>query len=296
MATIGFIGLGNMGGPMAANLLAAGHTLKVFDLDPALAEPLIADGATLAETAGDAVAGVDFLVSMLPNGDIVKDLYIRDQALLDRVDPATLVIDSSTIAAEDAREVHEAAKARGVGMIDAPVSGGVGAAKSGKLTFICGGEAEDVDRGREVLGAMGKAVFRAGPSGAGQVAKICNNMLLAVHMIGTAEALAMGARAGLDPKAMTEIMAASSGRNWSLDTYNPWPGVQDGVPAGNDYEGGFLVKLMNKDLGLAAAAAARLGAETPMGELARKLYGEHTEASYADKDFSSILERFRGSE
>jgi len=296
MATIGFIGLGNMGGPMAANLLAAGHTLKVFDLDPALAEPLIADGATLAETAGDAVAGVDFLVSMLPNGDIVKDLYIRDQALLDRVDPATLVIDSSTIAAEDAREVHEAAKARGVGMIDAPVSGGVGAAKSGKLTFICGGEAEDVDRGREVLGAMGKAVFRAGPSGAGQVAKICNNMLLAVHMIGTAEALAMGARAGLDPKAMTEIMAASSGRNWSLDTYNPWPGVQDGVPAGNDYEGGFLVKLMNKDLGLAAAAAERLGAETPMGELARKLYGEHTEASYADKDFSSILERFRGSE
>ncbi|MES1944026.1 3-hydroxyisobutyrate dehydrogenase [Salinisphaera sp. PC39] len=296
MATIGFIGLGNMGGPMAANLLAAGHTLKVFDLDPALAEPLIADGATLAETPGDTVAGVDVLVSMLPNGDIVKDLYIRDQALLDRIDPATLVIDSSTIAAEDAREVHEAAKARGVGMIDAPVSGGVGAAKSGKLTFICGGDAEDVDRGREVLGAMGKAVFRAGPSGAGQVAKICNNMLLAVHMIGTAEALALGARAGLDPKAMTEIMAASSGRNWSLDTYNPWPGVQDGVPAGNGYEGGFLVKLMNKDLGLAAAAAERLGAETPMGELARKLYGEHAEASYADKDFSSILERFRNSE
>lgn len=294
MATIGFIGLGNMGGPMAANLLAAGHQLKVFDVAAELAEPLVAEGAERADSAKEAVSGVEFVVSMLPNGDIVKKLYIHQDALLETIDPATLVIDCSTIAAEDAVAVHEAAAKRGIGMIDAPVSGGVGAAKSGKLTFICGGETGDVDRARAVLSDMGKAVFRAGPSGAGQVAKICNNMLLAVHMIGTSEALAMGARAGLDPKAMTEIMAASSGRNWSLDTYNPWPGVQEGVPSANDYQGGFLVKLMNKDLALAAEAAKRLGADTPMGALARQLYGEHGEASYADKDFSSILERFRG--
>lgn len=293
MATIGFIGLGNMGGPMAANLLAAGHELKAFDLMPDLAEPLVERGATRADSAARAVAGVDFVISMLPNGEIVKKLYIHGDALLEAIDPATLVIDSSTIAAEDAREVCAAAKERGIGMIDAPVSGGVGAAKAGKLAFICGGDEDDVERARGVLGDMGKAVFRAGPSGAGQVAKICNNMLLAVHMIGTAETLAMGVRAGLDPKAMTEIMTASSGRNWSLDTYNPWPGVQDGVPAGNDYRGGFLVKLMNKDLGLAAEAAARLGADTPMGDLARRLYAEHGEASYSERDFSSILERFR---
>jgi 3-hydroxyisobutyrate dehydrogenase len=293
MATIGFIGLGNMGGPMAANLLAAGHELKVFDLAVELADPLVEQGAARADSARDAATGVEFVISMLPDGEIVKNLYIHDDALLDAIDPATLVIDSSTIAAEDAVEVHAAAKERGIGMIDAPVSGGVGAAKAGKLTFICGGGEDDVDRARGVLGDMGKAVFRAGPSGAGQVAKICNNMLLAVHMIGTAETLAMGVKAGLDPKAMTEILTASSGRNWSLDTYNPWPGVQEGVPAGNDYRGGFLVKLMNKDLGLAAAAAARLGADTPMGDLARRLYAEHGEAHHSDRDFSSILERFR---
>lgn len=292
MVKIGFIGLGNMGGPMAANLLAAGHELKVFDLATELADPLVEQGAARADSAGDAATDVEFVISMLPNGEIVKKLYIHDDALLDAIDPATLVIDSSTIAAEDAVEVHEAAKQRGAGMIDAPVSGGVGAAKAGKLTFICGGGEEDVDRARDVLGDMGKAVFRAGPSGAGQVAKICNNMLLAVHMIGTAEALALGAKADLDPKAMTEIMTASSGRNWSLDTYNPWPGVQDGVPAGNDYQGGFLVKLMNKDLGLAAEAAKRLGADTPMGDLARELYTKHGEASYSERDFSSILKRF----
>lgn len=292
MATIGFIGLGNMGGPMAGNLLAAGHELKVFDIDDALADAVAEKGATKTAGADEAVAGVEFVISMLPSGEIVKNLYLHLEALLEVIDPATLVIDSSTIAAEDAREVHEAAAKRGIGMIDAPVSGGVGAAKAGKLTFICGGGEGDVERARGVLEDMGKAVFRAGDSGAGQVAKICNNMLLAVHMIGTAEALAMGVKAGLDPKAMTEIMAASSGRNWSLDTYNPWPGVQDGVPAGNDYRGGFLVKLMNKDLGLAAEAAAKLGADTPMGDLARRLYAEHGEASYSDRDFSSILERF----
>jgi len=289
MATIGFIGLGNMGGPMARNLIGAGHALKVFDVAGALAQEIASEGATKVDSAAAAADGVEFVISMLPSGEIVKDLYIHDQKLLDSIDSATLVIDSSTIASEDAVEVFDAAKAKGIAMIDAPVSGGVGAAKAGKLTFICGGDEDAVEKARPVLDDMGKAVFRAGPSGAGQIAKICNNMLLAVHMIGTAEALAMGTKSGLDPTKLTEILTASSGRTWSVDTYNPYPGVMDGVPAANDYQGGFLVKLMNKDLGLAEHAASKAGAKTPMGDLARKLYAEHAEASYADKDFSSIL-------
>ena len=293
MAKIGFIGLGNMGGPMAANLVKAGHEVTVFDLDPELIQTLVDAGASQADSAKDAVAGAEFVISMLPSGAIVKGLYIDRDALLDVIDGNTLVIDSSTIAAEDSRAVHEAAKAKGIGMIDAPVSGGVGAAIAGKLAFICGGSEADVERARPILETMGKAAFRAGDSGAGQVAKICNNMLLAVHMIGTAEALEMGAKSGLDPKVLTEIMTASSGRNWSVDTYNPYPGVQDGVPASNDYQGGFQVKLMNKDLGLAEHAAQQVSAKTPMGDLARKLYAEHGEAGFADLDFSSVLKKLQ---
>ncbi|MAA74161.1 MAG: 3-hydroxyisobutyrate dehydrogenase [Salinisphaeraceae bacterium] len=289
MAKIGFIGLGNMGGPMASNLIKAGHDVTVFDLSEELMDAAVADGASKADTAAGVLNGAEFVVSMLPNGNIVKDLYIHKDALLDQMDSSTLVIDSSTIASEDAVEVHQAAAAKGIAMIDAPVSGGVGAAKAGKLAFICGGVAGDVEKARPVLEQMGKAAFHAGESGAGQIAKICNNMLLAVHMIGTAEALQMGVNAGLDPKVMTEIMTASSGRNWSLDTYNPYPGVQDGVPAGNDYQGGFLVKLMSKDLGLAEAAADKFSARTPMGDLARELYRQHGEAGFEDRDFSSIL-------
>lgn len=293
MAKIAFIGLGNMGGPMAANLIEAGHDVTVFDVSDSQVAAAVERGAGKATTATEAVAGVDFVISMLPSGAIVKDLYSHDEGLLEAINSQTLVIDCSTIAAEDAVEVYEAAKAKGIAMIDAPVSGGVGAAKTGKLTFICGGDEAAVDKARPVLEAMGKAVFRAGPAGAGQIAKICNNQLLAVHMIGTAEALNMGVAAGLDPKALSDILAASSGRNWSVDTYNPYPGVMEGVPASNDYQGGFLVKLMNKDLGLAAEAAKRLDADTPMGELARRIYEAHGEAGYADRDFSSIMRKFR---
>lgn len=294
MATIAFIGLGNMGGPMAANLMAAGHAVTVFDVVDAIADAAAEQGATKATSAQKAVDGAEFVISMLPSGEIVKNLYIHQEKLLDAIDPATLVIDSSTISRDDALEVHAAAEQRGIAMVDAPVSGGVGGARAGTLAFICGGEATAVARAKPVLENMGKAAFHAGPSGAGQVAKICNNMLLAVHMIGTAEALNMGVTAGLDPAVLSDILQASSGNNWSVNTYNPWPGVMDGVPSSNDYQGGFLVKLMNKDLGLAAHAAERLGADTPMGDLARKLYVEHGDAGYAERDFSSILKRFRG--
>lgn len=294
MAKIAFIGLGNMGGPMAANLVAAGHTVTVFDVVDAIADAAVEQGASKSASAKEAVQGAEFVISMLPSGQIVKNLYIEEDHLLDAIDKSTLVIDSSTISRDDALDVHKSAEEHGVSMVDAPVSGGVGGAKAGTLTFICGGSEADVDQAKPILEVMGKAAFRAGPSGAGQVAKICNNMLLAVHMIGTSEALNMGVAAGLDPSDLSDILKASSGNNWSVNTYNPWPGVMEGVPSANDYQGGFLVKLMNKDLGLASVAAERLGASTPMGDLARQIYAEHGEAGYGDRDFSSILKRFRG--
>ncbi len=286
---IAFIGLGNMGGPMAANLLAAGYSVTAYDLSKAAINELKSKGAIGAASAADAVAGADVVVSMLPNGEIVKSLYTGKQGLLQVLKPGTLVIDSSTIAAEDARTVAQAAKAADVRMIDAPVSGGTAAAQAGTLTFICGGADEDVEAARPLLEVMGKNVFHAGASGAGQVAKICNNMLLAIHMIGTAEALNMGVRQGLDPKVLSEIMKASSGNNWSLQVYNPYPEVMENVPSSHDYQGGFMVNLMAKDLGLAQELAGASHSAIPMGALAGQLYQLHRHAGAGELDFSSIL-------
>jgi 3-hydroxyisobutyrate dehydrogenase len=203
------------------------------------------------------------------------------------------VLDCSTIDAGTARDVGKAAAAAGVGFLDAPVSGGVAAATAGTLAFMCGGEAAVFRAAQPVLEAMGRASFHAGPAGSGQVAKACNNMLLAVHMLGTCEALAMGERHGLDPARLSEIMLASSGRNWSLEVYNPWPGVMEGSPASNDYRPGFMVDLMAKDLGLALDVAAAAGVDNRMGQLAQALYAEHQEAGNGPRDFSSVLERYR---
>ncbi len=287
---IAFIGLGNMGGPMAANLVAAGYPVTVYDMNKEAMTALESAGAATAASASEAVTGADVVISMLPNGDIVKSLYTGKQGLLKSLKRGTLVIDSSTIAAEDARTVAQAAKAAGVRMIDAPVSGGTAAAQAGTLTFICGGEAEDVAAARPILEAMGKNIFHAGASGAGQVAKICNNMLLAIHMIGTAEALNMGVRQGLDPKVLSAIMQASSGNNWSLQVYNPYPGVMENVPASHGYQGGFMVNLMAKDLGLAQELASKSHSAIPMGALAGQLYQLHKHAGAGELDFSSILQ------
>ena len=251
---IGFFGVGHMGGPMAANLVKAGHEVVAFDLMPALLEAVVQEGARAAGSAVEAVDGVDVVVSMLPSAGAVRGLYLGDEGVLQHIDKSALIIDCSTIDADTARDVAGIAQEQGRTMIDAPVSGGVGGAKAGTLTFICGGGEEAIDRARPVLECMGGQVFRAGDNGAGQLAKICNNMLLAIHMIGTAEALQMGADHGLDPAVLSDIMKASSGDNWSLDKYNPWPGVMENVPSSKDYEGGFAVKLMNKDLGLALQA------------------------------------------
>ena len=290
---IGFFGVGNMGGPMAANLVKAGHTVTAFDLVPELLKTVEADGVAVAADPAAAVAGAEVVISMLPSAGAVTGLYLGDDGVLDAIHPDTLIIDCSTIDADTARRVASAAADSGRTMIDAPVSGGVGGAKAGTLTFICGGPEAAVERARPVLDRMGKNVFRAGDNGAGQVAKICNNMLLAVHMIGTAEALQLGADHGLDPAVLSDIMKASSGRNWSLEVYNPWPGVMEGVPSSNDYNGGFAVKLMNKDLGLALEAALASQSSTPMGSLAKSLYAALGNQGLGGKDFSSIQTFFK---
>jgi len=301
MAQIAFIGLGNMGGPMARNLLAAGHGVAVFDLSEAALAGMAEAGARVAGSSREAVAGAEVVITMLPAGAHVEAVYLAsdDQAcLLDRLPAGTLLLDCSTIAAETARSLAAAAAQRGLAMLDAPVSGGVGGAEAGTLTFMVGGDGAALERARPVLEAMGKNIFHAGAAGAGQVAKMCNNMLLAVLMSGTAEALALGVREGLDPAVLSNIMKQSSGGNWALNVYNPYPGVMEGVPASRGYEGGFLVDLMLKDLGLALDAAAKLGQSAPLGSLARSLYTLHKQQGSSPEqdagrlDFSSIQKLF----
>ncbi|MDK2125324.1 3-hydroxyisobutyrate dehydrogenase [Parachitinimonas caeni] len=290
---IAFIGLGHMGGPMAANLIKAGHSLTVFDLVPASVQAAVALGATAATDARTAVAQAEVVISMLPASQHVESLYLGETALVEHIRPGSLILECSTIAPDSARKVAKAAQARGVAMLDAPVSGGTAGAAAGTLTFIVGGSASDLERARPVLDKMGKNIFHAGDSGAGQVAKICNNMLLAIHMIGTAEALNLGVAHGLDPKVLSDIMRVSSGGNWSLEKYNPWPGVMDNVPASRNYEGGFGSDLMLKDLGLALEAALATRAPTPLGAAARNLYAMHSAAGHGGADFSSVVNSLR---
>lgn len=291
---IAFFGVGHMGGPMVANLVKAGHSVVAFDLVPALLEEAVEHGATAGASPAETVSGAQVVISMLPSGRAVQGLYLGETGILAAIDAAALIIDCSTIDAATAKAVAAEAHASGRSMIDAPVSGGVGGAMAGTLTFICGGENSAVERARPILECMGKNIFHAGNSGAGQTAKICNNMLLAIHMLGTCEALQLGVDNGLDPKVLSDIMLASSGRNWSLELYNPWPGVMENVPASKGYEGGFAVNLMNKDLTLAMDTALQSASRTPMGSLAKSLYGVHGSQGDGGLDFSSIQTLFSG--
>ncbi|UHL64869.1 3-hydroxyisobutyrate dehydrogenase [Paralcaligenes sp. KSB-10] len=293
MSRIAFIGLGHMGGPMALNLVKAGHDLVVFDLVPAAIKTLTDAGAHAAGTAKEAVKKAEVVISMLPASQHVEGLYLGDTDLLAHIDTSTLVIECSTISAESARKVADAAKTRGIRMIDAPVSGGTGGAVAGTLTFIVGGDADALAAANPYLEKMGKNIFHAGAAGAGQVAKICNNMLLGILMAGTSEALALGVASGLDPKVLSDIIAKSSGRNWATELYNPWPGVMENAPASKGYAGGFGVDLMLKDLGLAAESALHARASVPLGELARNLYSLHSAQGNGKLDFSSILNLFK---
>jgi 3-hydroxyisobutyrate dehydrogenase len=286
---IAFIGLGNMGGPMALNLKKAGHDVSGFDLSEAARTKFAADGLSIAASAAATLDGAEVVISMLPASQHVESLYLGEDGLLARIAPGTLVIDSSTIAAASSRKVAEAAAQRGIAVIDAPVSGGTGGAIAGTLTFMVGGSAADLERARPLLEKMGANIFHAGDAGAGQTAKICNNMLLGILMIGTSEALALGVANGLDPKVLSEIMRRSSGGNWALEKYNPMPGVMETAPASKGYAGGFGTDLMLKDLGLAQENATAVKAATPLGGLARNLYAAHSLAGHGALDFSSVL-------
>lgn len=286
---IGFIGLGNMGLPMALNLLKAGHEVVGFDLVQSQLDSFAAAGGTVADNANATAIGADVLISMLPASRHVEGLYLGDTGLLANADSKTLLIDCSTISPKVAQAVAAAAKIKSFAMIDAPVSGGTAGAQAGTLTFMVGGDAKAVESARPLLEKMGKNIFHAGANGAGQTVKVCNNMLLGIQMLGTSEALRLGIANGMDPKVLSDIMAKSSGRNWALELYNPCPGVMDNVPSSKEYAGGFGVDLMLKDLGLAVENAENLDASVPLGKLAQQLYESHSKAGNGQLDFSSIF-------
>lgn len=290
MATIGFIGIGNMGAGMARNLVKAGHDVTVFDLDTAKARGI--EGAAVAASGEDAAAGRDAIVSMLPAGPVVARVY-RDTVLL-RAAPGTLLIDCSTIDVETARVLAGEAQAAGFAMLDAPVSGGVAGAEAGTLAFMVGGTADGFARAGPILDAMGAKVVHCGEAGAGQGIKICNNMMLAIQMISVAEGFALAEKLGLSPQKLFDVSSAASAQCWSLTTYCPMPGVGPKTPADDGYAPGFAAGLMHKDLGLAMAAAEAAGADTAFGRAAYEAYDRMVNAGEGGVDFSAIIRAKRG--
>tara|TARA_B100000401_G_scaffold341052_1_gene239341 strand:- start:114 stop:992 length:879 start_codon:yes stop_codon:yes gene_type:complete len=291
MKKIGFIGLGNMGLPMANNISKAGIEVNAFDLsEKALiqAENL---GMSIKQDSKSVLEDIDALITMLPNGSSVEKIFLEDN-LLEVINKRTLIIESSTISPGISKKISTIAKNHGISMLDAPVSGGVKGAELGNLTFIVGGSQADLEKGLSLFKIMGDKIFYAGESGSGQIAKLCNNMLLAVHMCGTAETLALGVNNGLDPVVLSEIMKNSSGGNWSLEKYNPYPGVMETAPASENYSGGFLNSLMLKDLKLASELALGSKSTTPMGKLAMQLYEEMMDDGFGTLDFSSIQKKY----
>ena len=286
---IAFIGLGNMGLPMALNLLRAGHQLTGYDLVKSQLDLFAASGGTVAPDANTATQDAEVLISMLPASQHVQGLYLGEKGLLANLKPKTLLIDCSTISPKVAQAVAANAKAKGFAMIDAPVSGGTAGAQAATLTFMVGGDTRDVERARPLLEKMGKNIFHAGASGAGQTVKVCNNMILGIQMLGTSEALRLGIANGIDPKVLSDIISKSSGRNWVLELYNPCPGVMENVPSSKGYAGGFGVDLMLKDLGLAVENADGLDSSVPLGKLAQQLYDTHSKAGNGQLDFSSVF-------
>ena len=292
---IGFLGLGNMGGPMAHNLIKAGHQLTVFDLSEAAVANLVEAGASAAPSIAElARSDVEMIITMLPAAPHVKSVYLGEDGLLANVASQVRLIDSSTIDPMSAREVAAAAAENGNRMVDAPVSGGTGGATAGTLTFMVGGEQADFDAALPILQSMGKNIVHCGPTGNGQVAKVANNMLLAITMIGTAEAMNLGVALGMDPGVLAGIINTSSGRNWSSDTYNPYPGVMENVPASRGYSGGFGSDLMLKDLGLATEAAKQSRQPVILGGLAQQLYQTFSVQGNGALDFSAIIKMYNG--
>ncbi len=287
MARVGFIGLGNMGGGMAANLAKAGHDVRAFDLSAEALERARAAGCLPVASAAEAAEGAEAVITMLPAGRHVESVY--DESVFGAADKAAVLIDCSTIDVETAKRVADKAAAKGLTAVDAPVSGGIAAANAGSLTFMVGGSHAGFERARAFLDDMGKAVIHAGGSGTGQAAKICNNMLLGATMIATCEAFALAEKLGLDLQNFYDISSVSSGQSWSMTSYCPVPGVGPDSPADRDYQGGFAAALMLKDLRLAMEAASASGAETPMGSRAAEIYEKFVADGQGGLDFSGII-------
>ncbi|MGI9483473.1 MAG: 3-hydroxyisobutyrate dehydrogenase [Hyphomicrobiales bacterium] len=294
MTQIGFIGLGNMGSHMAANLVKAGHNVKGFDVVAENITRFEEAGGSAAGSVGDAVADAEVVITMLPAGQHVRAVYTGGDGVLEHASAGTLLIDSSTIDVASARDVAAAAEAAGMTIIDAPVSGGVGGAEAATLTFMAGGPQDAFDRAKPLLDAMGKNIFHAGGSGNGQAAKVCNNMLLGISMIGTCEAFVLAEKLGLDHQKLFDISSTASGQCWSLTTYCPVPGPIPTTPANNDYKPGFSVDMMLKDLKLAQEAAQANGAATPLGAQAAAVYALFEAAGNGDTDFSGVIKLLRG--
>ena len=292
MSRIAFIGLGNMGAGMAARQVSAGHEVRAFDLSRLAVEKAAHAGCTGVRTAAEAVEGSDIVLTMLPAGHHVREVFA--EAVLPNARTGALLIDCSTIDVDSARAVAADAQAAGLSFADAPVSGGIAAAEAGSLTFMVGCEAARFGEVEAALKPMAKAVVHAGEAGSGQAAKICNNMVLGISMLGVCEAFALAERLGLQPDKFFDIASQSSGQCWSISSYCPWPGVGPAAPSDRGYEGGFLAKLMLKDLKLAQEAAARAGAAAPMGAQAAGLYALFDRLGYGDKDFSGVLQMLRG--
>lgn len=288
---VGFIGLGNMGGPMARNLIKAGHQLVVFDLSQAALAQLKDAGATVANSPKDVAKsdGLDVIVTMLPAAQHVRSVYTGEEGILSAVAKGVLLIDSSTIDPQTARDVATLAQKQGNPMLDAPVSGGTGGAEAGTLTFMVGGAQFDFDTAKSLLSQMGKNIVYCGGAGNGQVAKVANNMLLGISMIATAEAMNLGVSLGMDPKVLAGIINTSSGRCWSSEVYNPYPGVVETAPAARGYTGGFGVDLMLKDLGLATEAAKSAKQPVVLGAVAQQLYQSFSSQGNGGLDFSAII-------
>jgi 3-hydroxyisobutyrate dehydrogenase len=291
MASIAFIGLGNMGGPMAANLVKAGHTVVAFDLVEASRKQAKSDGAAVAESAAGAVAGADVVITMLPAGKHVLSVWTD---VIPAMTKGTLIIDCSTIDVESAKQAHELAAEHGVRSVDAPVSGGTGGAKGATLTFMCGGDDKAFAAAKPVLEGMGKRIVHCGGVSAGQATKICNNMILAVSMIGVSEGFALAEKLGLSHQALFDVVSTSSGQCWALTSYCPVPGPVPASPANNGYKPGFAAALMVKDLTLAQDAAKAAGAATPLGKHAQEIYKAFDAAGNGGMDFSGIIQHVRG--
>jgi 3-hydroxyisobutyrate dehydrogenase len=294
MARIGFIGLGNMGLPMAQNLIKAGHQIEGVDVNPASVEKLKAAGGTAVETAKSAAARADVVITMLPAGKEVREIYLGAGGIVENANPGTLLIDCSTIDVESARVVATAAEAKDLLMLDAPVSGGVGGATAGTLTFMVGGPERAFVRAQSILEKMGTTIVHAGGAGNGQAAKICNNMILGISMIAVSEGFVLAEQLGLEHQKLFDIASKSSGQCWSLTTYCPVPGPVPTSPANRDYQAGFTAAMMLKDLKLSQEAAKSAGAKTQLGADAAKIYAQYVESGEAGRDFSGIIRFIRG--